>query len=103
MRDFGIDKGLVEFRDDSDRNQRGWKNGFWSFRKMFRDYLTKLNVVFYDACCPASSDEGIYPVRYNSNLYRLEYFNGTTWVDIAELVETTSTTSTTTTTTTTTP
>src|SRR5688572_27989459 len=108
MRDYGIDKGLVEFRDDADRNQRGWsKNGFWGFRKMFRDYLEKLNVPFYDACCPAASEEGIFPVRYNSNLFRLEYFNGTAWVDIAEVVETTSTsttsTSTTTTTTTTTP
>jgi hypothetical protein len=98
MRDYGIDKGLVEFRDDSDRKQRGWSKGFWGFRKMFRDYLTKLNVAFYDTCCPAASEENVYPVRYNASLERLEYFNGTAWVDITEIVETTSTTTTTTTT-----
>lgn len=77
---------------------------------MFWNYLTKLNVAFYDPCCAEASDPGVYPVRYNSNLERLEYFNGTSWVDIIEITETTSTTtttststSTTTTTTTTTP
>lgn len=103
MRDYGIDKGLIEFRDDSDRKQRGWSKGFWGFRKMFRDYLKKLNVVFFDTCCEGSSDEGIYPVRYNSNLGRLEYFNGTVWGDITEVVETTTTSTSSTTTTTTTP
>lgn len=97
MRDYGIDKGLVEFRDDSNRDQRGWGKGFFSFRKMFRDYLTKLNVAFFDACCPASSEEGIYPVRFNANLQRLEFFNGTAWVDITGISETTTTTSTSTT------
>lgn len=63
MRDYGIDRGLVEFRDDEARSQRGWSKGFWSFRKMFRDYLGKLNVPFYDACCPALS-QNAYPVRF---------------------------------------
>lgn len=94
MRDYGIDKGLVQYRDDSDRNQRGWSKGFWGFRKMFRDYLTKLNVAFFDECCPAASEEGIYPVRYNANLQRLEYFNGTEWADITEITESTTTTTT---------
>jgi hypothetical protein len=69
---------------------------------MFRDYLTKLNVVFFDGCCDAANTDGIWPVRYNENLFRLERFNGTTWVDIAEVVETTSTTTTSTSSTTTT-
>lgn len=75
MRDYGIDKGLIEFRDDSKRDQRGWSKGFWGFRKMFRDYLTKLNVAFYDMCCPAATTAGIFPVRYNLNTETLERFN----------------------------
>lgn len=74
MRDYGIDKGLVEFRDDSKRDQRGWGKGFFSFRKMFRDYLTKLNVAFYDACCPAATTEGIVPLRYDDTNDVIQYF-----------------------------
>lgn len=96
MKDYGLDKGLIKFLDDSERSKRGWSKGFWGFRKMFRDYLTKLNVAFYDTCCPAASEEGMFPVRYNSNLQRLEMFNGTAWVDIVSISETTSTTTTTT-------
>jgi len=55
MRDYGIDKGSVRYLDDSKRDHRGWSQGFWGFRKMFRDYLTKLNVAFYDTCCPEST------------------------------------------------
>lgn len=102
MRDKGLDKGLIRYFDDAPKANRGQGMGLFGFRKMFRDYLGKLNVVFYDSCCPAASDEGIWPVRYNGNLFRLERFNGTTWVDIAEVVETTSTTTTSTSTTTTT-
>lgn len=81
MRDYGIDKGLIEFRDDASRSQRGWSKGFWGFRKMFRDYLTKLNVAFYDECCPAATPEGIFPLRANTaGDNTLEYFNGTAWV-----------------------
>lgn len=84
MRDYGIDKGLIEFRDDSARNQRGWKNGFWGFRKMFRDYLTKLNVAFYDTCCPAATTDDIWPMRFNSGTGDVQRFDGTTWVAISE-------------------
>lgn len=99
MRDYGIDKGFVQFRDDSKRDQRGWGKGFFGFRKMFRDYLTKLNVAFFDECCPAASEENMYPVRYNALLQRLEFFNGTEWADITGIDETTTTTTTSTTTT----
>lgn len=96
MRDKGLDKGLIRSFDDSKRELRGQSKGFFGFRKMFRDYLTKLNVAFYDTCCPAATEEGIYPVRYNATLGILEYFNGTEWVDIVGIVETTTTTTTTT-------
>jgi len=82
MRDYGIDKGLVEFRDDSKRDQRGWGKGFFGFRKMFRDYLTKLNVAFYDACCPALTGD-IFPLRFNAaGGGTIERFNGTAWVTV---------------------
>jgi len=100
MKDFGLDKGLVETRELSARNQRGWSKGFFGFRKMFWDYLKKLHVPFYDDCCPtAIEEEATFPVRYNTTLERLEYFNGTDWVDIISISETTSTTTTSTTTT----
>lgn len=85
MRDYGIDKGLIEFRDDEARNQRGWSKGFWSFRKMFRDYLAKLNVPFYDHCCPALTGNS-FPVRYNTDDSTLQYHDGTEWVEVLPLL-----------------
>lgn len=99
MRDKGLDKGLIREFDDSKRDRRGWSKGFFGFRKMFRDYLTKLNVAFFDTCCPEASEENMYPVRYNALLQRLEFFNGTEWADITGISETTTTTTTSTTTT----
>ena len=75
MKDYGIDKGLVQYKDDSKRNQRGWGKGFFGFRKMHRDYLGKLNVPFYDSCCPSSTATAEQPVRYNSDTDRIERFN----------------------------
>src|SRR5688572_6465600 len=84
MRDKGLDKGLIRYFDDSHRNYRGQGMGFFGFRKMFRDYLTKLNVAFYDACCPAATEANIVPVRYNSDTDTLEYYNPATdaWVAV---------------------
>ncbi len=48
MKDLGLIKGLVQSFDTSAQ-----KNGsLFGLRKMFRDYLNKLNVPFYDPCCP---------------------------------------------------
>lgn len=100
MKDRGLDKALVLERDDSKRSQRGWSKGFFSFRKMFWEYLKKLHVPFFDECCPLSAEEeGTFPVRWNATLGRLEYFNGTEWADITAITETTTTTTTSTTTT----
>lgn len=70
MKDFGLDKGLVQKFDTSDKRYKGNK---WGFRKMFWDYLKKLNVPFYDACCeeagiplsPVAFGEG--PVYFNTS------------------------------------
>ena len=102
MIDKGLDKGAIRTINTSSRKQRGWGAGFFGFRKMFWDYLTKLNVAFYDECCEDASTAGILPVRWNENLLRLEKFNGTAWVDIEEVIEVPTTTTTTTTTTSTT-
>lgn len=96
MKDKGLDKGIIKELDDSKRSQFGRSKSFFGFRKMFRDYLTKLHVAFYDTCCEAASESGIYPVRWNESLSRLEKFDGLAWVDITQIVETTSTTTTTT-------
>lgn len=52
MRDKGLNKGLVQSFDTSSINTQ---NVFFGFRKMFRDYLNKLNVGFYDSCCPQAA------------------------------------------------
>lgn len=98
MKDKGLDRGLVQ---DFDTSARRGKGHFFGFRKMFWDYLTKLGVAFYDPCCEDAADAGTYPVRFNSNpaYQRLEYWNGTAWVDITQIDETTTTTTTSTTTT----
>jgi hypothetical protein len=106
MRDFGIDKASVREQDSSKRGQFGWAKGFFSFRKMFWEYLEKLHVPFFDQCCEDASENNGFPVRWNVALQRLEYFNGTVWGDIIPIVEATTTTTTaapTTTTTTTAP
>lgn len=102
MKDKGLDKGLIRDFNTSDRNKRGWSKGFFGFRKMFWDYLTKMGVAFYDPCCEDASTAGTYPVRFNYDLQRLEYWDGTTWLDIVQIDETTTTTTTTTSSTTTT-
>lgn len=55
MKRQGIDKGLVQEFDTSDRDKRGWGKGLFDFRKMFWDYLNKLGVHFTDPCCPGAS------------------------------------------------
>lgn len=75
MKDKGLDKGLIRYFDDSKRDKRGWGQGFFGFRKMFRDYLTKLNVAFFDSCCPDDEADNKQPVRYNSETDKIERFN----------------------------
>lgn len=52
MKDLGILKGLVQ---EYDTNDKKGKFSFFSLRKMTRDFLKKLNVSFFDPCCPELS------------------------------------------------
>lgn len=79
--------------------------GHISLTKIFKQILRKLNVTFSDPCCleeNSTTEQNGYPVKFNPTLQRLEWFNGTAWVDIAGIVETTTTTTSSSTTTTTT-
>ncbi len=103
MRDFGINKGIVQEFQTSDRRSRGvW----YGFRKMFWTYLKKLNVPFSDPCCPEADGSTVSaPVRFNTAEGRMEYYNAATesWQDILGFTSSTTTTTSSTTTTTTSP
>ena len=83
MKDYGIDKGLIRVSDTSKRSQRGWSKGFFGFRKMFWDYLKKLNVAFYDECCSDSGETDVLPVSYSAIDDVLKVYDTSTkaWVD----------------------
>lgn len=76
MKDTGLNSGLVQKFDTSDKRSL---HTFYGFRKMFWDYLNKLNVPFADHCCTDASDS-TSPVRFNATTSSLERFNGTDWV-----------------------
>ena len=83
MKDFGIDKGIVQEFNTSEKRNKGNK---WGFRKMFWDYLNKLHVPFYDMCCSTSSVEDTTPVRYFVTNERgsVQHFDPETetWVEV---------------------
>jgi len=69
MKDKGIDKGLIREFETSKKQYKG----IFGFRKLFWDYLKKLNVPFSDPCCETASD-AITPVGLNSE-GQLVYWN----------------------------
>ena len=79
MKDQGIDKALIKHIDTSDKSN---KNVF-GWRKMFWDYLKKLNVPFFDKCCPTAGDEGFVPTRYDVGNETPQYYDPVTnsWID----------------------
>jgi len=74
MKDKGLDKGLVRDFESSSKT----KGNIFGFRKMFWDYLKKINVPFYDACCADASVADSVPVRFNSDTEVVERFNAST-------------------------
>lgn len=90
MKDKGLDFGSIITHDTS---KAGGRKQFFGFRKMFWDYLKKLNVPFADACCPNASQSA--PVRLNTVSGELEYFDGSEWLAVDGFVAPTTTTTTT--------
>ena len=101
MKDQGLNKGLIQTFETSDRRSKG---AFFGFRKMFWTYLKKLNVPFYDPCCAAADDSDRRPVAWDESQGEFVAYDGTAWVAVTSFSTTTTTTAApTTTTTTTTP
>ncbi len=78
MKTQGIQKSLVHTYETSSPEGKL----FYGFRKMFWTFLKKLNVPFSDPCCEDAQATDSLPVRYNPTLTRLEYHDGTAWVDV---------------------
>lgn len=81
MNDKGLDSGLIREFDTNKRELRGQSKGFFGFRKMFTDYLTKLNVPFVDSCCLDLTGD-LFPLRWNDETSVIERYNGTTWEEV---------------------
>jgi hypothetical protein len=81
MRDFGINKGLVQEFETSDKRAKG---AYYGWRKHFWTYLKKLKVPFADDCCDDANEANSAPVRFNTSTSKLQYYNETTnlWVDV---------------------
>ena len=77
MKDLGFQKSFLQEIDTSKKQFKG----YWGLRKLFRDYLTKVHVTWYDSCCPEASSENIYPVRFNGDSEVIEIFDGSNWED----------------------
>lgn len=97
MKDKGIDKGLIREFNTTSRPKGVWR-GFFSFRKMFWDYLKKLNVPFSDACCDLADNSDREPVAWDESQGQIVRWNGTDWVAVTAFATTTTTSTTTTTT-----
>ena len=76
-----IREGYVEKRSNKSSDANTGKVGF-HLERWLKKALTFLNVPFYDKCCDTTT---VKPVRYNVTLTRLEYFDGTSWIDITTL------------------
>lgn len=100
MKDNGINKGLVQEFDTSDKRK---KHVFWGFRKMFWDYLNKLGIPFSDPCCDtAPTDPLIVPAGFNKETGEFVYWDSVSGSYLTQDEWTATTTTTTTTTTSTT-
>lgn len=70
MRDLGIQKPFIQ---EIDPTKKEFKN-YYGLRKLFRDYLTKLKVAWFDPCCPEASDR--MPVSFTEGLERFNPTSG---------------------------
>lgn len=91
MKDQGLNRGLVQDFNTSDKRAKG---AFYGFRKMFWTYLNKLHVPFSDPCCDDAGGADISAVRFNKTTGETEYWDGTAWVATTSWVAPTTTTTT---------
>jgi hypothetical protein len=87
MKDKGIDKGLVKEFETSKKQFKG----IFGFRKLFWDYLKKLNVPFSDPCCEDASN-GAAPVAYLDGALVYWDAEDKEWKPVEEVATTTTTT-----------
>lgn len=102
MKDLGINKGLVQKFDTSDKRA---KHAFFGLRKMFWTYLNKFHVPFFDQCCEeAPTNPEIVPAGFDTTTGEFKFWDSVSesWLTAAEWEATTTTTTTTTTSTSTT-
>ena len=81
MRDLALQKPFLQTIETTSPQAKN----YYGLRKMFTDYLTKLNVPHFDSCCFDEEQSLIsQPVRYNSNEDTLERFNTETggWAEL---------------------
>lgn len=69
MKDYAIERGYVKKVDSNSDSTKG----FFFLRKMFREYLNKLNIGFYDSCCIDASTK--LPVYVDKVTNVLTYVN----------------------------
>jgi len=77
MKDKVFVDGIIKTVDISAKENKH----YFGIRKLFRDYLTKLNVIFFDGCCD-NEDTVRFPLTYNTETDTTQYYNGTEWVDV---------------------
>jgi len=78
MRDLGIQKPFLQNIDIGTPQAKN----YIGFRKIFTDYLTKLNVPFIDLCCNESNIPFSQPVRYNTDTGDLERYDSDGWSEV---------------------
>lgn len=71
MKDLGIQKPFLQPIETNSPQV----NNYYPVRKLFRDYLTKLNVPFIDQCCGEFDENDTTPVRFNPSTGDLEYYS----------------------------
>lgn len=76
MKDKGLDRGLVQDFNTSDRRTKGH---FYGFRKMFWDYLNKLHIPFSDACCDTADEAALRTIGFDGTDFKSWNPTNETW------------------------
>lgn len=77
MKDLALQKPFLQTIETTSPQAKN----YYAMRKLFSEYFGKLNVAFYDTCCPSASIPDSYPTRYFDG--DLQYFDGTEWSTIS--------------------